>query len=91
MFNGGFKGKPNITSASFISGKYTKKEHHLLKNNNEWRLPGYNLIEYLVIGAGGGGGETIGGGGGGGGAHYNATNKGGDGGSGIVIIRYKYT
>jgi hypothetical protein len=30
------------------------------------------------------------GGGGGGGSHYNYTNKGGDGGSGIVIIRYKY-
>lgn len=29
------------------------------------------------------------GGGGGGGAHYNANNKGGDGGSGIVIVRYK--
>jgi hypothetical protein len=28
------------------------------------------------------------GGGGGGGSHYNATNKGGEGGSGIVIIRY---
>ena len=28
------------------------------------------------------------GGGGGGGAHYNATNKGGAGGSGIVIVRY---
>ena len=28
------------------------------------------------------------GGGGGGGSHYNLTNKGGDGGSGIVVIRY---
>ena len=28
------------------------------------------------------------GGGGGGGSHYNANNKGGDGGSGIVIVRY---
>ncbi len=28
------------------------------------------------------------GGGGGGGSHYNANNKGGDGGSGIVVIRY---
>jgi hypothetical protein len=38
---------------------------------------------------GGNGGANTGGGGGGG-AHYNATNKGGDGGSGIVIVRYKY-
>jgi len=38
----------------------------------------------------GGNGAINTGGGGGGGAHYNATNKGGDGGSGIVIIRYKY-
>jgi hypothetical protein len=38
----------------------------------------------------GGNGGINTGGGGGGGAHYNATNKGGDGGSGIVIIRYKY-
>jgi hypothetical protein len=38
----------------------------------------------------GGNGGVNSGGGGGGGAHYNATNKGGDGGSGIVIIRYKY-
>ena len=38
----------------------------------------------------GGNGAPNTGGGGGGGAHYNATNKGGDGGSGIVIIRYKY-
>lgn len=29
------------------------------------------------------------GGGGGGGAHYNSTNKGGDGGSGIVVARYR--
>lgn len=29
------------------------------------------------------------GGGGGGGAHYNANNKGGEGGSGIVVIRYR--
>lgn len=36
---------------------------------------------------GGNGGQNTGGGGGGG-AHYNATNQGGDGGSGIVIVRY---
>ena len=36
----------------------------------------------------GGNGGTNTGGGGGGGSHYNFTNKGGDGGSGIVIIRY---
>lgn len=36
---------------------------------------------------GGNGGANTGGGGGGG-SHYNFTNKGGDGGSGIVIIRY---
>ena len=30
------------------------------------------------------------GGGGGGGSHYNASNKGGEGGSGIVVIRYLY-
>jgi hypothetical protein len=28
------------------------------------------------------------GGGGGGGSHYNVTNKGGEGGSGIVVVRY---
>ena len=38
----------------------------------------------------GGNGGTNSGGGGGGGSHYNANNKGGDGGSGIFIIRYKY-
>ena len=38
----------------------------------------------------GGDGAPNTGGGGGGGSHYNYTNKGGDGGSGIVIIRYKY-
>jgi len=37
---------------------------------------------------GGDGGANTGGGGGGG-AHYNATNEGGDGGSGIVVIRYR--
>jgi hypothetical protein len=36
---------------------------------------------------GGNGGQNTGGGGGGG-AHYNFTNQGGDGGSGIVIVRY---
>ena len=36
---------------------------------------------------GGNGGQYTGGGGGGG-SHYNATNKGGEGGSGIVIVRY---
>lgn len=36
---------------------------------------------------GGNGGQHTGGGGGGG-SHYNATNKGGEGGSGIVIVRY---
>jgi hypothetical protein len=36
---------------------------------------------------GGNGGANTGGGGGGG-AHYNRTNSGGDGGSGIVIVRY---
>ena len=36
----------------------------------------------------GGNGGRFTGGGGGGGSHYNFTNKGGDGGSGIVIIRY---
>jgi hypothetical protein len=36
----------------------------------------------------GGNGGQFTGGGGGGGAHYNFTNKGGDGGSGIVIVRY---
>jgi len=38
--------------------------------------------------AGGNGGANTGGGGGGG-SHYNATNKGGEGGSGIVIVAYK--
>ena len=38
----------------------------------------------------GGNGGTNTGGGGGGGAHYNANNYGGTGGSGIVIIRYRY-
>ena len=38
----------------------------------------------------GGNGATNTGGGGGGGSHYNANNKGGDGGSGIFIIKYKY-
>ena len=38
----------------------------------------------------GGDGATNTGGGGGGGSHYNANNKGGNGGKGIVIIRYKY-
>lgn len=38
---------------------------------------------------GGNGGANTGGGGGGG-SHYNANNKGGDGGSGIVVIRYRY-
>ena len=36
----------------------------------------------------GGNGGQFTGGGGGGGSHYNFTNKGGDGGSGIVIVRY---
>jgi hypothetical protein len=36
----------------------------------------------------GGNGGTNTGGGGGGGSHYNLTNKGGEGGSGIVVIRY---
>lgn len=36
---------------------------------------------------GGNGGQNTGGGGGGG-SHYNFTNQGGDGGSGIVIVRY---
>jgi hypothetical protein len=36
----------------------------------------------------GGDGGLNTGGGGGGGSHYNFTNKGGDGGSGIVIVRY---
>lgn len=39
---------------------------------------------------GGNGGQYTGGGGGGG-SHYNATNKGGEGGSGIVIVRYVST
>jgi hypothetical protein len=38
----------------------------------------------------GGNGGVNTGGGGGGGSHYNANNKGGNGGKGIVIIRYKY-
>lgn len=38
----------------------------------------------------GGDAATNTGGGGGGGSHYNASNKGGNGGKGIVIIRYKY-
>jgi len=38
----------------------------------------------------GGNGGTNTGGGGGGGAHYNSNNYGGTGGSGIVIIRYRY-
>lgn len=37
----------------------------------------------------GGDGGLNTGGGGGGGSHYNANNKGGNGGSGIVIVRYK--
>jgi hypothetical protein len=36
----------------------------------------------------GGNGGQFTGGGGGGGSHYNATNKGGEGGSGVVIVRY---
>jgi hypothetical protein len=40
-------------------------------------------------GAPGGNGGTNTGGGGGGGAHYQAPTKGGNGGSGIVVIRYK--
>lgn len=36
---------------------------------------------------GGNGGANTGGGGGGG-SHYNATNRGGEGGSGIVVVRY---
>jgi len=38
----------------------------------------------------GGDGGVNTGGGGGGGSHYNLNNKGGNGGKGIVIIRYKY-
>lgn len=38
----------------------------------------------------GGNGATNTGGGGGGGAHYNSNNYGGTGGSGIVIVRYRY-
>ena len=38
----------------------------------------------------GGNGGISSGGGGGGGSHYNLTNAGGNGGSGIVILRYKY-
>ena len=38
----------------------------------------------------GGDGGAFSGGGGGGGAHYQYTNHGGDGGSGIVVVRYKY-
>lgn len=37
---------------------------------------------------GGNGGENTGGGGGGGG-HYDATNQGGEGGRGIIVVRYK--
>lgn len=39
----------------------------------------------------GGNGAQFTGGGGGGGSHYNANNKGGEGGSGIVIVRYLKT
>ena len=46
------------------------------------------FVQYLVIAAGGGGGNDQNGAGGGGGAGYNTVSNGGDGGPGIVILRY---
>ena len=56
----------------------------------EWGQPGGGGACCTWANTPGGDGGVNTGGGGGGGAHYNATNKGGNGGSGIVIIRYKY-
>jgi hypothetical protein len=55
----------------------------------EWGVAGTNGPSNSWANVPGGRGGINTGGGGGGGSHYNANNKGGDGGSGIVIIRYK--
>lgn len=47
---------------------------------------GGGINSWAQVPGGNGGANT--GGGGGGGSHYNATNKGGEGGSGIVVVRY---
>lgn len=55
-----------------------------------WGSPGGGGSSGTWANTPGGDGATNTGGGGGGGSHYNANNKGGNGGKGIVIIRYKY-
>lgn len=57
----------------------------------EWGQPGGGGACCSHANTPGGNGGVNTGGGGGGGSHFNFNNKGGNGGSGIVIIRYKYT
>ena len=59
-------------------------------NGLEWGRHGGGGSSGTWANTPGGDGGLNTGGGGGGGAHYNAGNKGGNGGKGIVIIRYKY-
>lgn len=59
-------------------------------NAVEWGVPGINGNLSSTANVPGGDGGTNSGGGGGGGSHHNYTNAGGDGGSGCVVIRYKY-
>jgi hypothetical protein len=54
---------------------------------NNGQAGGGGAINSWANAPGGNAGANTGGGGGGG-SHYNANNKGGDGGSGIVVIRY---
>jgi hypothetical protein len=55
----------------------------------DWSVPlGVSAVDVLVVGGGGGGGYNSGGGGGGGGASAKNSVSAGDGGSGIVIVRF---
>jgi sialate O-acetylesterase len=60
---------------------------HTFTQSGTLRVSGAGEVEYLMVGGGGGGGGTYDGGGGAYGALY-VPAKGGNGGSGIVIVRY---
>ena len=52
--------------------------------------PATTVVQAFLVGGSGGGGVGVPGGGGGGSAIYSDNHPGGAGGSGIVIVRYKY-
>jgi hypothetical protein len=80
----GIHGEGGMTTYDTEGGKHWTV--HTFTQSGTLRVSGAGEVEYLMVGGGGGGGGTYDGGGGAYGALY-VPAKGGNGGSGIVIVR----